>query len=166
MHIYKTIFRLDKICPQTSKSLLSPGWVSCNSKGQQCLLWGGGWGLSRDRDRNGSVLWFAPLENSLFPEEINIPIYCLLIKLFWSSSEKRDCCWGNMVGKLENISFYVCHRIYFPHISTINICTHISTWNTDAFVGAIVQITLFKNAILDKHLIFKCYLSSTSRSHS
>lgn len=98
---------------------------------------------------------------------INIAIYCLLRELFWNSSEKRDCCWGNTVRKLENISFHVCHRIiHFPHILIINICTHISTWNTEAFVGTVVQNTFFKCWIKQVYLIFKWYLSTTSRFHS
>ena len=83
------------------------------------------WGLSGERDRNGPILRVLPLEHSLFPEEINIPSSCLLKNLFWNLLEERNCCKGNMVGKLENISFHVSHRTHFPHTSIINNHTHI-----------------------------------------
>lgn len=146
MHIYYNFFSIwVKLAPKPEsllfqlsvlhqwRSAMSP--IKRQARGQR---------LSRDREK-WPILWIAPLQHFLFPEEINMPIHCLLITLFWNSSERRDCWWGNMKGKLENISFHMFHRIHFPHIS---------------------EYLFKKGSIKQIYLSSKYYLSATSRSHS
>lgn len=92
-------------------------WRSTMSPKRRQARWGG---LSGERERNGPILCVLPLEHSLFLEEINIPSSCLLKNLFWKLSKERDCCRGNMIGKLKNISF-MCPTELTSHILQLSV---------------------------------------------
>lgn len=155
MHIYYKMFSIwVKFAPRPGRLLFWPGWVSYIREGQRSLLRKG---RQEETGSLGTQREMAYFMNCTITAFFNswgnkYPTHCLLTKLFWNSSERKDCCCRNMGGKLEDTSFHVFHRVHFPHISIIDTHTHVSMWNTDACVGTAVHGTFLENAELKKYI--------------